>query len=63
MLTIIAPYRKAVAAIAACLATIISMGVLTGDALKYTTIASTAVGAILVWWLENVPAEPGAHSE
>jgi len=49
-------YKKLIAAIASTLAVIVSSGLLTGDALKYTTIASAAVGAFLVWYLENVPA-------
>ena len=51
-------YKKLIAAVASTLAVIVSSGLLSGDALRYTTIASAAVGAFLVWYLENVPAEP-----
>ena len=51
-------YKKLIAAVASTLAVIVSSGLLSGDALRYTTIASAAVGAFLVWYLENVPAAP-----
>jgi len=51
-------YKKLIAAVASTLAVIVSSGLLSGDALRYTTIASAAVGAFLVWYLENVPATP-----
>lgn len=56
MLGNVGNYKKLLAALASTLAVIVSSGLLTGDALRYTTIASAAVGALLVWYLENVPA-------
>lgn len=51
-------YKKFIAALSSLLVVVVSSGLLTGDSLKYVTIASAAVGAFLVWFLENVPTKP-----